>query len=386
MSLNLEYDNQSHVQEHLNELTARVTLVLFLSSLFTIFWLYQIDSMLDSALRYLNPCSEGCLNLYDPARWSAVRWMSAASLGIVSAFPVFLHQSWKFIRPGLLPSERRWLKSWLLGTGLMLLITISFTIGYLFPMAFDNGHATHVSMKLDARYDAILMISMVVAVIWAEIIVACGLGAMVFAGILGLLNKETADWWRIRVHGLVALLLLASLPDYGGLAIMLTFASIIIVERGARKWIMSEPPLFQGKNPIMDHEGGIRRILLVECVCNDSPQPYEWTSKIPIATISVESLCSSVSVQEQVLEISLHNRLTDLLVIGCKNSMPNSFFNNCNSIGCAIWNECEKDDLEARAIFIQNGETSNSITLDVREDSSRNEREQVRIGFNASLI
>ena len=62
MSLNLEYDNQSHVQEHLNELTARVTLVLFLSSLFTIFWLYQIDSMLDSALRYLNPCPYFHLN------------------------------------------------------------------------------------------------------------------------------------------------------------------------------------------------------------------------------------------------------------------------------------------------------------------------------------
>ena len=85
MTLNLEHDQHSHVQDHLNELTARVTLVVFLSSLFTGLWLTQIDSILDFVLQFLNPCVEGCLNLYDPARWSAVRWMSSALLGIGTA-------------------------------------------------------------------------------------------------------------------------------------------------------------------------------------------------------------------------------------------------------------------------------------------------------------
>ena len=80
MTLNLEHDKQSHVQEHLNELTARVTLVVFLSSLFTGLWLTQIDSILDFVLQFLNPCVEGCLNLYDPARWSAVPMPRRAEL------------------------------------------------------------------------------------------------------------------------------------------------------------------------------------------------------------------------------------------------------------------------------------------------------------------
>ena len=81
MSLQLEHDRQSPVQEHLNELTARVTLLLFFTTLTTLGWLTQIDAVLDTLLRHLNPCNEGCLNLYDPARWSAIRWMAAAILG-----------------------------------------------------------------------------------------------------------------------------------------------------------------------------------------------------------------------------------------------------------------------------------------------------------------
>ena len=81
------------------------------------------------------------------------------------------------------------------------------------------------------RYDAIQMLTLIIAVTWTEIIVACALSAMVLAGVVGLLNKDTADWWRIRVYGLVVLLLLASLPNEGGLTVLLTILSILIIER-----------------------------------------------------------------------------------------------------------------------------------------------------------
>ena len=99
MSLQLEHDQQSPVQEHLNELTARVTLLLFLSTLSTIAWLTQVDAILDAVLQHLNPCEKGCLNLFDPAKWSAVRWMTAAILGLISVLPFLLHQTWSFARP-----------------------------------------------------------------------------------------------------------------------------------------------------------------------------------------------------------------------------------------------------------------------------------------------
>ena len=161
MSFQLEYDSSSHVQEHLNELTARVTLTLFLASVATLVWITQVDVLLDKLLNQLNPCEGECLNLFDPAKWSAVRWMTAALLGIITVMPIALHQMWKFSKPGLLPSERTWMKTWFLAGALSTFLAVFSTIGILFPMIFDTGHQTHEAMKLDARYDAVHMLSLI---------------------------------------------------------------------------------------------------------------------------------------------------------------------------------------------------------------------------------
>ena len=230
MPFQLEHDSSSHVQEHLNELTARVTFTLFLATVTTIAWLTQVDALLDDILRQLNPCEGDCLNLFDPAKWSAVRWMTAALLGILTVMPIALYQMWKFSKPGLLPTERTWMKTWFLAGALSTTMAVITTIGLFFPMIFDTGHQTHVSMELDARYDAVHMLSLVIAVIWTEVIIACAVFAMMLAGIFGMLNEETADWWRIRIYGLVLLLLLSSLPEFGGLAITLSLSLIHISE------------------------------------------------------------------------------------------------------------------------------------------------------------
>ena len=337
MSLQLELDHDRHVQDHLNELTSRTTLVFFLATVFTIGWLTQIDQILNFVLNRLNPCGTGCLNLYDPARWSAVRWMSAAILGIGTVTPVAFYNGWKFARPGLLPNEQRWMASWFIGGGLMLGLAVTTTVGIVFPFLFQTGHQTHESMMLDARYDAVHMLSMAVAVVWTQVVVACALSAMILAGAYGMLHRETADWWRVRVYGIVLLLLLASLPEYGGFAIILTASAIGIIERGSRRWLQAEPPLFNGKKPIMDAEGGVRNMLFVDCSCEGAANSIPRKAKSPMAVMSVTTLCHSTKEQEQVLETALSHRLTDIIVSGCTTDpLPDGFKQNCRSIGCTL--------------------------------------------------
>ncbi len=337
MSLQLELDQERHIQEHLNELTSRTTLVFFLATVFTLGWLTQIDQILDVLLSRLNPCDDGCLNLYDPARWSAVRWMSSAILGVATAAPLAFYNGWKFARPGLLPTEQQWVKSWFLGGSITLVLAVLTTVGFLFPFLFETGHQTHESMQLDARYDAVHMLSMTVAVVWAQVIVACALSAMVLAGCLGMLNRETADWWRLRVYGIVLLLLLASLPEYGGFALILTTSAIALIERGSRRWLLAEPPMFSGKNPIMDAEGGMRNMLLVDCTCNGAGNPIPNGAHSPIAIQRITNLCHSVQQQESVLEKILSHRLTDVLISGCSSEpLPDGFKQNCRTLGCKL--------------------------------------------------
>ena len=337
MSFQLEHDTSNHVQEHLNELTSRVTLTLFLASLTTLWWLTQIDAILENLLGQLDPCEGECLNLFDPARWSAVRWMSSVLLGILTVMPIGLYQMWKFAKPGLLPSERMWVITWLITGTITTLITVILTIGLLFPMLFDTGHQTHLSMQLDAHYDAVHMLSIVVAVIWTEVIVASAVLAMMLAGILGMLNEETADWWRTRIYGLVLLLLLASLPEFGGLAILLSSFAIATIELSSRRWLRGKVSPFNGFEPIMDAEGELRKILLIDCSCNtDSvPLPKEINSPIPIH--SVGSFCTSTKEREFILEKIIRHRLSDVVIRGCSpESIPKSFKSNCKSLGCSL--------------------------------------------------
>tara|TARA_B110000444_G_scaffold60463_1_gene56388 strand:+ start:16990 stop:18306 length:1317 start_codon:yes stop_codon:yes gene_type:complete len=337
MSLQLEHDSSSPVQEHLNELTARVTLILFLASLTTIAWLTQVDAILDLLLGHLNPCVDDCLNLFDPARWSAIRWMTAAILGIISVMPMVLYQVWKFSKPGLLPAERKWMKYWFFTVAVGMLITVVSTIGVLFPMMFDTGHQTHESMQLDARYDAVQMLSIVIAVIWTEMIVTCAILAMMLAGVFGMLNEESADWWRTRIYGISLLLLLASLPEFGGLAVFLGAISVAFIELCSTKWLHAPVPLFMGHSSIMDSEGGIRNVLLVDCACSGAalPIPQPLNSKIPV--LSAYSLCSSNSEREALLETAMQHRLTDIIISGCSSEpLPNSFKSNCLKLGCNL--------------------------------------------------
>ena len=74
MSVLLEHDRQRTVQSHLDELTWRTTLVFATIATLTLVWSVYVDDVLDIVLTALKPCVGDCLNVYDPAQWSAVRW------------------------------------------------------------------------------------------------------------------------------------------------------------------------------------------------------------------------------------------------------------------------------------------------------------------------
>ena len=104
MSVLLEQDRNRALQSHLDELTWRTTLVFAAVVTLTLVWSYFVDDVLDELLTMLKPCAGDCLNVYDPAQWSAVRWLTALLLGVFSALPLMLFHINQFTKPGLLPT------------------------------------------------------------------------------------------------------------------------------------------------------------------------------------------------------------------------------------------------------------------------------------------
>ena len=300
MTLQLERDSRTEVQAHLDELTGRVTLIFAVIVGLTFAFSTQIDGWLDALLKQIDPCTDSCLNLYDPARWSAVRWLSATLAAIAAASPLICQQIWAFSNKGLLPSERKWMVRWMFGGTCLTLMISATTLLYGLPYVFNFGHGIQTEMGLTARYDAVLMLSITLSVIWTQTIVSLSILGMAIAGMLGVLNKETADWWRLRCYALVVMLLYASLPEFGGLAFMLILASIFTIEVLCSSWFNQHALQTINTVELMDGEGGVRRPVIVECQCSGAavPLPQPLNIGVPILKyIGFKANCASIGVR-----------------------------------------------------------------------------------------
>ena len=334
MSLQLERDSRTHVQSHLDELTSRVTLVFALIAVTTLLFSTQIDGWLDALLATIDPCDTECLNLYDPARWSAVRWLSSTLAATLVCMPIMLHQAWSFSNKGLLPSERSWMVRWMIGGTIASILIIALTLRWLLPLVFDSGHAIQTDMGLVARYDAVLMLSISVAVIWTQMVVTVAVLGMAIAGQLGVLNAQTADWWRIRCYGLVLMLLYASLPEFGSLAFLLMLGSVFSIEAVCKSWLRQTAPQILNSVTVMDEEGGARRPVLIECLCSGAAVPLPSPIDLKMPSLVYHSLCTSNNEREQVYDALRTSRTTDAFITGCDASpLGQQFKSNCTSLG-----------------------------------------------------
>jgi len=338
MSLLLETDKDNTVNSHVDEFTNRMTLVIVSALIFTAIWMNWIDSILTQLLHIMQPCSSGCLNLYDPARWSAVRWLSATILGILSSIPILIHQSYSFAKSGLLPSEKKWFLYWAIGGIIGILSVMSITILLIVPYAFSIGHSSNISMGFAAKYDAPLMLQFAISLVWAQMLIVIAGLAMVIAGITGNLNQKTADWWRLRVHGMLVMLLALSLPDVGGMIVFsIILASIFAVEIISLRWTNIEPNTINSKSHIYDFEGAKRNILIADCRCDGGCESILADNKSNLEIMSFEGLCNDRNERLSLLDEIRVNRVTDVLITGCDaKPLPHLFKSNCHSLSCDV--------------------------------------------------
>ena len=103
--LHLSSDDRTPFQDHLDELSRRITSIVILIVILTGIWSISIDEILRYTLNQLDPCSEACVNIFSPDEWAGTRWLSAAILGVFTAAPFAMTQAYGFAKPGLLPAK-----------------------------------------------------------------------------------------------------------------------------------------------------------------------------------------------------------------------------------------------------------------------------------------
>ena len=315
-SILLSNDEKRPLDYHLAEFSFRFSIILLLIVILTVIWSFSIDTLLSAIMQQIDPCENACMNVFKPAEWTGLRWLSAGLLGIISSGPFLIHQMHRFSRNGLFPNERNWFVGWLICGWLFSILILYFITWHLAPFLYQLGHQFQSGIGLDAKYDATESLSLVIGLSWLFLTAFLSFSALIFASKFHLLHRENADWWRLRVYGLTILMIWAVLPPSSPGIWIATAAAVIVVLEFISQPLMNQSPLLSREiKELMDEEGGIRRMVMVDCHCdggNHACSPSEG-----MGHFSSPGICQNPMEQDRLLETIRNAAATDIIISGC---------------------------------------------------------------------
>ena len=264
----------------MDELAIRGTALLFVLSLATLFWWWQINPILESWLSSLPlGAAEGTVSIYDPHGWMSTRWSMIALLALITTLPLAAQQLLSFADEGLLPSERKWLRMVTLGgVGLGLALAIFWWIwGY--PLAIGSAGTIGGVDGIGAQYDAVLLFEVGIGISWWIFLTIITLIGLTMARLLSLMVAEPFDPFRIRVHGTMLFLWWLTCPSalegvWLSSSILLVLIPEILIQWMPRPLLSSKARTPQS---VFDSEGDLHRRLFAMC---HAPQSHHLRHQI----------------------------------------------------------------------------------------------------------
>ncbi len=334
--LKLADDDDVPIENHLSEFSYRASVLLLLIAILTVVWSFQIDSILTYSMGVLDPCLDSCMNVFEPAEWTALRWLSSALLAVISIGPLAIQQIYSFSARGLMPAERRWLLSWLASTWILACGSIYLTVLHLMPKFFTMGHSVQAEIGLVGRYDAAETLGLSLALAWTELMVLIAISALIIAGKTKMVHRENADGWRLRIHGTMVMLLWLVMPDSTpGALFVIAIIAIALVEVIAYAPLNQNMPTPLRMKEILDSDGGLRRMVMADCSC----EAVCSTNNAPdnVGLFSAKGLCTRPNERDSLLQIIAQSNITDLIITGCDSTpLPNSFKQSLQSLQCEM--------------------------------------------------
>ena len=275
----------------------------------------KIDDILGYFIHVLDPCVEECLNLYQPEKWSELRWIISGLLGFVTIIPIVNLQIWNFSKPGLTQSERKMLRFALILAPLMFLIFSYISIVEILPMFYDLGHSVHTDYGFVVKYDAISLVYFASIVLWAQVLVIVSASVMISSGITGNLDSDNANWWRLRVYGFVAMVSLLSYYERTSNGLIITLVTLLIIEIISRPWTTKKPKYIVNLETNYDHLGEVISTLKVSCNCISE---LNYGSMQNILTLS--NICTNKEKQDDLIKILARYNPNQMLIFDCNNT------------------------------------------------------------------
>jgi hypothetical protein len=237
-----------------------------------------------------------------------------------------------------LPGEYKALRTWMLAVAIGLVAIAYMLVIHWLPALYDAGFTQHDNAGLAAQYSAIDMLLVAVFCVWATMVVAATWTGLILMGRLGVVNRTTADVWRLRLYGVGSLLLALSTPNHAQPLLLPLLATYwTSSELIGQRWLMAEP-LAQGYAvERLDIEGRRQRNALLDCSCEGANVHYGHANVDGCSTVPVIGICTSSSSRTTVLEHLIQAKITDAVITGCDgNPCPKQFKENVEHLGARL--------------------------------------------------
>ena len=173
-------DEEMPLTEHIREMIYRLFYVILVMAVVSAFVFPFADDIINflwysflpgSAEQCYNGDSEACPRVYHPLGLLLARLKVASLAGMIVALPVFVYQTYLFMRPGLYPNERRYYLASVPTSLVLALVGVAFAYFLILPLIFtyflvySEGAAT-IAFGLTDTFDLILLMMGLFAIVF----------------------------------------------------------------------------------------------------------------------------------------------------------------------------------------------------------------------------
>jgi sec-independent protein translocase protein TatC len=179
-----------------------------------------------------------CPRVYSPLAVVLARLKVATLVGFVVGLPVFVYETYLFMRPGLYPRERRYYLASVPTSLLLALVGMLFAHFIVIPFLFDyfvsySANATIIAFGLTETFDLIVLLLGSFAIVFQIPLF------VMLALMMGLVTRDWLEGRRLIFWGVFAALSFLFAPDPTGMAPIIVAATMIVLFEGTlllAKW------------------------------------------------------------------------------------------------------------------------------------------------------
>ena len=225
-------DAEQPLAVHIEEMVKRLGIVIAVAGAVSLA-LFPLTGEVINFLWYsILPGSEAAApHVYHPLEYKLTQLKTASLAGLILALPVFVYQTYRFMRPGLYPHERRYYLASVPTSLILGLLGVTFAYFVVLPAVMSyflyySKDVVTIAFALGATFDLILLLMGYLAVVFQIPLF------VMLAIMMGLTTRQWLEGRRLLFWGAFLGIAFLFSPDPTGMAPVLVASTMIVLFEG----------------------------------------------------------------------------------------------------------------------------------------------------------